>query len=98
MLHSRSFRFPHHPLARLLMTVVGIAVFCLLITFSLFIGAVLLGLTIAAWVVRQFSHASVAAVPGASSTAPGNTTVPGVIEGEYVVLSKHDVPPNGTAR
>ncbi len=74
---------------RIALAALGIALMFFVLMFGLVIGVVLLGLGALAWLIRQFTqgphgaHASVAATPA-------STTTPGVIEGEYVVLSKRD--------
>jgi len=89
MLYFRPFAVPRHPLLRLALAALGIALMFFVLMFGLVIGAVLLGLGALAWLVRQFTHGSSGA-RASVGTAPPSAATPGVIEGEYVVLPKRD--------
>jgi hypothetical protein len=89
MLYFRPFAIPRHPLLRLALAALGIALMFFVLMFGLVIGAVLLGFGALAWLIRQFTQGSSGARPSVGN-APPSTATPGVIEGEYVVLPKRD--------
>lgn len=74
-------RKPRHPLVRLMMGLLGVAVLALLVVFGLFVGAAMLAVT-AGW--RIWSRLS---GPDAAP-AMARPAEPGVIEGEYAIVRK----------
>lgn len=85
----RAYR-PRHPLARLLVGVMGLLIAALLIAFSVF-ALVALGVGgVIFMVVRALRTASSAAVQpgsGAGPASPSASPPPGVIEGEFTVVA-----------
>jgi hypothetical protein len=83
----RAYR-PQHPLARLLVGVIGLVIAALLIAFSVF---ALIALAIGGgifMVLRAFRSASSASAHAASpaGAAAAPTPPPGIIEGEFTVV------------
>lgn len=87
------FRRSPHPLLRVLGGVLGVAALIALLAFGAF--ALLLALLVVsvAFVARQVTRPRVAASRGESGAQPAPTPPPGVIEGEFVVVSETREPP-----
>ncbi len=74
-------RKPRHPLVRLMMGLLGVAVLALLVVFGLFVGVAMLAIT-AGW--RIWQRLTKPSAPPVITHRPE----PGVIEGEYAVVRK----------
>ncbi len=83
MLHWRLLNRPRHPLARLALAVIGIALLAgvLVLGFFAVIAFAFIGGIVA--LIRAFARS-----PATVSQAPGATPDPRIIEGEYAVI--HD--------
>ena len=89
MLFFRPPTLPRHPLARLLWIFIGLGLSALLFLFGLFIAAVVLGVGILAWLLRQLSPGL--ARPATASATP-RPTPSNIIEGEFVVIERDRKP------
>ncbi|MEO6689845.1 MAG: hypothetical protein ABIS07_00190 [Dokdonella sp.] len=84
----RAYR-PQHPLARLLVGVIGLVIAALLIAFSVFamialaVGGAIFMLVRA---LRSSSPTSARTAPGAGTASASAAPSPGVIEGEFTVV------------
>ena len=70
-------RKPRHPLLRLALGLVGVAVLCLLVVVGVFVGAAMIGATLLFRLLRQRAR---------------RVADPRVVEGEYRVLRKPALP------
>jgi uncharacterized membrane protein YjgN (DUF898 family) len=83
------FRRPRHPLLRLGVALLGVALLALLLVFGLFVGLAMLAFTAVRRVARALSGAAAPAGHRVQPDASGD-----VIEGEYDVVRKpHDFLP-----
>jgi hypothetical protein len=75
---------PRHPLARLALALLGLAVFAALLVFGLIALAVMIGVGAVLMLVRAWRNRHASGPP--SADPPGED---GVIEGEYVIIHEH---------
>lgn len=80
-------RHRRHPLLRLLMGLLGLALLLVLVAASVFVGAAMLAIGLCSRLLRPR-----AATAGARAPAPGTSHTQGrVVEGEYTIVDGADV-------
>ncbi len=85
MLFFRPPPLPRHPVARLLWVFIGLGLTAVLFVFGLFIAAVVLGVGVLVWLLRQINSALTRQPSVVVNQRPAQTSV---IEGEFVVIER----------
>ncbi len=80
---------PRHPLARLALALLGLAVFAALLVFGLIALAVMIGVGAVLMLVRAWRNRHAPDAPDANPTREE-----GVIEGEYVIVHERRTTPH----
>ena len=76
-------RHRRHPLLRLLMGLLGLALLLVLVAASVFVGAAMLAIGLCSRLLRPRASTAAAHAPGATRAAQGR-----VVEGEYTVVAE----------